>query len=177
MTLCTVYLIEYRLHIELFSYILLFSMTYCNTLLMLHSPAIKENRVTTVQCLSGTGSLRVGAEFLARHYHQVKILIICLFCFAFLNNIVWNMTKGWLAYLVLQLTIYIPQPTWGNHPKVFTLAGLSVKTYRYYDPATRGLNFQGEACISKLYLFRPIICSVAFKQQRWIFVVLLILYS
>ncbi|KAM0938575.1 putative aspartate transaminase [Dioscorea sansibarensis] len=75
------------------------------------SPALQENRVTTVQCLSGTGSLRVGAEFLAKHYHQH--------------------------------TIYIPQPTWGNHPKVFMLAGLSVKTYRYYDPATRGLNFQG----------------------------------
>ncbi|KAK6129692.1 hypothetical protein DH2020_036558 [Rehmannia glutinosa] len=75
------------------------------------SPAIQENRVTTVQCLSGTGSLRVGAEFLARHYHQH--------------------------------TIYIPLPTWGNHTKVFGLAGLSVKTYRYYDPATRGLNFEG----------------------------------
>ncbi|KAK6784307.1 hypothetical protein RDI58_017762 [Solanum bulbocastanum] len=75
------------------------------------SPAIKENRVTTVQCLSGTGSLRVGAEFLARHYHEHSI--------------------------------YIPQPTWGNHPKIFTLAGLSVKYYRYYDPATRGLDFQG----------------------------------
>ncbi|KAK2978901.1 hypothetical protein RJ640_012509 [Escallonia rubra] len=82
--------------------------SYC---LILCSPAIQENRVTTVQCLSGTGSLRVGAEFLAKHYHQ--------------------------------RTIYIPMPTWGNHPKVFTLAGLSVKTYRYYDPATRGLNFQG----------------------------------
>ncbi|XP_019438405.1 PREDICTED: aspartate aminotransferase 1 [Lupinus angustifolius] len=75
------------------------------------SPAIQENRVTTVQCLSGTGSLRVGGEFLARHYHQ--------------------------------RTIYIPQPTWGNHPKIFTLAGLSVKTYRYYAPATRGLDFEG----------------------------------
>ncbi|GAB2223101.1 hypothetical protein Droror1_Dr00017238 [Drosera rotundifolia] len=75
------------------------------------SSAIRDNRVTTVQCLSGTGSLRVGAEFLARHYHQ--------------------------------RTVYIPQPTWGNHPKVFTLAGLSVKYYCYYDPVTRGLNFQG----------------------------------
>jgi aspartate/tyrosine/aromatic aminotransferase len=37
-----------------------------------HSPAIQENRVTTVQGLSGTGSLRVGGEFLAKHYHQVK---------------------------------------------------------------------------------------------------------
>ncbi|THG09208.1 hypothetical protein TEA_022838 [Camellia sinensis var. sinensis] len=50
------------------------------------SPAIQENRVTTVQCLSA------------------------------------NM---------------------GNHPKIFTIGGLSVKTYSYYDPATRGLNFQG----------------------------------
>uniref|UniRef100_A0A7N0V5X0 Aspartate aminotransferase n=1 Tax=Kalanchoe fedtschenkoi TaxID=63787 RepID=A0A7N0V5X0_KALFE len=75
------------------------------------SPAILENRITTVQCLSGTGSLRVGGEFLAKHHHQP--------------------------------TIYIPTPTWGNHPKIFTLAGLSVKTYRYYDPTTRGLNFHG----------------------------------
>jgi aspartate/tyrosine/aromatic aminotransferase len=37
--------------------------------------AIKESRVTTVQALSGTGSLRVGAEFLAKHYGKV--------CFAF----------------------------------------------------------------------------------------------
>jgi aspartate aminotransferase len=75
------------------------------------SPAIQENRVTTAQCLSGTGSLRVGGEFLAKHYHE--------------------------------RTIYVPLPTWGNHTKIFNLAGLSVKTYRYYDPATRGLDFQG----------------------------------
>lgn len=75
------------------------------------SPAIRGNLVTTVQCLSGTGSLRVGGEFLAKHYHQ--------------------------------RTIYIPNPTWGNHTKIFTLAGLTVKTYRYYDPVTRGLNLQG----------------------------------
>lgn len=75
------------------------------------SPAILENRVASAQCLSGTGSLRVGTEFLARHYNQ--------------------------------RTIYIPQPTWGNHPKVFTCGGLNVKGYRYYDPATRGLDLQG----------------------------------
>ncbi|CAN6847434.1 unnamed protein product [Brassica oleracea] len=77
------------------------------------SPAIRENRVTTVECLSGTGSLRVGGEFLAKHYHQ--------------------------------RTIYITQPTWSNHPKISMLeqVGLSVKTYHYYDPSTRGLNFQG----------------------------------
>lgn len=45
--------------------------------------------------------------------------------------------------LLIQHTIYIPSPTWGNHPKIFMMAGLSVKTYRYYDPATRGLDFEG----------------------------------
>lgn len=50
------------------------------------SPAIRENRVTTVQCLSGTGSLRVGAEFLARHYYQVNLFFyftFCIFCIIF----------------------------------------------------------------------------------------------
>ncbi|KAJ4806561.1 Aspartate aminotransferase [Rhynchospora pubera] len=75
------------------------------------SPAIQENRVATVQCLSGTGSLRVGGEFLAKHYHE--------------------------------RSIYIPVPTWGNHPKVFMMAGLKPMSYRYYDPSTRGLDFQG----------------------------------
>ncbi|KAH9305334.1 hypothetical protein KI387_009738, partial [Taxus chinensis] len=75
------------------------------------SPAIQERRVATVQCLSGTGSLRVGAEFLSRHYSQH--------------------------------IIYIPVPTWGNHPKIFKIGGLGVKTYRYYDPKTRGLDYRG----------------------------------
>ncbi|POO03939.1 Aspartate/other aminotransferase [Trema orientale] len=75
------------------------------------SHAIKENRVSTVQCVAGCCSLRVGAEFLAKHYHQK--------------------------------TIYIPQQTYSNHPNFFASAGLIVKTYRYYDPATHGLDFQG----------------------------------
>ncbi|GLT25435.1 hypothetical protein SLA2020_005640 [Shorea laevis] len=75
------------------------------------SPAIKESRVTTVQCLSGTGSLRIGADFLGKHYHQ--------------------------------LTVYLSQPTYGNHPNFFSVAGLALKTYRYYDAKTCGLDFQG----------------------------------
>ncbi|XP_022754574.1 aspartate aminotransferase, cytoplasmic-like isoform X2 [Durio zibethinus] len=75
------------------------------------SPAIKENRVTTVQCVSGCGSLRVGAELLAKHDgHHV---------------------------------VYLPEPTYGNHPNLLSAAGLSLKTYRYYDPKTHGLDFQG----------------------------------
>ncbi|KAL0774130.1 hypothetical protein Bca101_039281 [Brassica carinata] len=75
------------------------------------SHAVEENRVVTIQCLSGTGSLRVGAEFLAKH-HQQRV-------------------------------VFVPNPTWGNHPFIFTLAGLSVEYFRYYDPQTRGLDFEG----------------------------------
>ncbi|KAL6215592.1 hypothetical protein ACLB2K_015021 [Fragaria x ananassa] len=76
------------------------------------SPAIKENRVATVQCLSGSGSLRIGAEFLANHYHHH--------------------------------TVYMSQPTYTAHPVFFSAAGLAIKTYRYYDPGTCGLDFQGK---------------------------------
>lgn len=75
------------------------------------SPAIAENRVTTVQALSGTGALRVGAEFLAKHYAKPFI--------------------------------YLPNPTWGNHNKIFPLGGVPQKPYRYYDPSTRGLDYKG----------------------------------
>ncbi|KAG2302709.1 hypothetical protein Bca4012_061036 [Brassica carinata] len=75
------------------------------------SSAVKKNSVVTIQCLSGTGSLRVGAEFLAKH-NQERV-------------------------------IFVSNPTWGNHPNIFSLAGLSVEYYRYYDPKTRGLDFKG----------------------------------
>ncbi|KAG2288283.1 hypothetical protein Bca52824_047887 [Brassica carinata] len=60
------------------------------------SHAVEENRVVTIQCLSGR--LRV---------------------------------------------VFVPNPTWGNHPFIFTLAGLCVEYFRYYDPQTRGLDFEG----------------------------------
>ncbi|KAI5054587.1 hypothetical protein GOP47_0030553 [Adiantum capillus-veneris] len=59
------------------------------------SPALNQKRVCTVQCLSGTGSIRVGAEFLAKHYAHK--------------------------------TVYIPIPTWGNHPTIFTSSPATVK--------------------------------------------------
>ncbi|XP_012532860.1 aspartate aminotransferase, mitochondrial [Monomorium pharaonis] len=65
----------------------------------------------TVQGISGTGSLFVGAQFLSHHFPGNK-------------------------------DIYLPTPTWGNHIPLFKLAGLTVKSYRYYDPTTCGLNFK-----------------------------------
>lgn len=39
--------------------------------------------------------------------------------------------------------ILLPAPTWGNHHGVFASAGLTVKTYRYYAPSTRALDYEG----------------------------------
>jgi aspartate aminotransferase/aromatic-amino-acid transaminase len=41
--------------------------------------------------------------------------------------------------------IWVSDPTWENHVKVFTAAGLETKTYPYYDAATKGLAFEGMA--------------------------------
>lgn len=40
-------------------------------------------------------------------------------------------------------TIYIPNPSWANHNAVFKDSGLKVEKYRYYNPDTIGLDFDG----------------------------------
>jgi aspartate aminotransferase len=68
-------------------------------------------QVATVQSLSGTGSLRLGAAFLARFYPGA--------------------------------TVYLSNPTWGNHKNIFADAGVEWKEYRYFNPETVGLDFEG----------------------------------
>ncbi|WLD56982.1 aspartate/tyrosine/aromatic aminotransferase [Salinispirillum sp. LH 10-3-1] len=49
-------------------------------------------------------------------------------------------------FLVRQLgikTIWVSDPTWANHNGIFAAAGLTVKTYRYFDADTRGLDIDG----------------------------------
>lgn len=73
---------------------------------------IKENRAHGVQSLSGTGSLRIGAEFLH-------------------GNLGRNV-------------VYYSNPTWENHHKVFAGAGFTdIRTYRYWNKETRGVDFNG----------------------------------
>jgi aspartate/tyrosine/aromatic aminotransferase len=38
-------------------------------------------------------------------------------------------------------TIWVSDETWANHNGIFSAAGLDVRPYPYYDPATRGLRF------------------------------------
>lgn len=39
--------------------------------------------------------------------------------------------------------LYLPQPSWGAHSAVVEASGLTVKRYRYFDPKTIGLDFEG----------------------------------
>lgn len=39
--------------------------------------------------------------------------------------------------------IYIPVPTWANHHNIWRDAGVPMKTFRYYRPESRGLDFSG----------------------------------
>jgi len=78
--------------------------------------AVIENRTGGVQCLSGTGALSVGAEFLAKYYNKREAVT----------------------------NVYVSDPTWGNHFGIFGKAGFSnVLKYRYWDQQTRGLDIKG----------------------------------
>ncbi|CEM33330.1 unnamed protein product [Vitrella brassicaformis CCMP3155] len=70
--------------------------------------AYRGDRICSIQALSGTGALRVGAEFMNRHLPQD-----------------WGRT------------VYLSDPTWGNHKQIFLAAGFAVKTYPYWDQARR----------------------------------------
>ncbi|KAJ1722526.1 aspartate transaminase aat1 [Coemansia erecta] len=74
------------------------------------SPAL--GRLAVTQSISGTGALRIGGAFLQRFYTSQQ----------------------------QQPTVYLPDPTWGNHGAVFRDSGLAVAKYRYFDAATNGLN-------------------------------------
>ncbi len=38
---------------------------------------------------------------------------------------------------------YISEPTWGNHKNIFGDERVEWRTYRYFDPKTVGLDFEG----------------------------------
>jgi len=70
-------------------------------------------KIAGVQSLSGTGCLRVVAGYIKRN---------------------WD---GPLP------TVYVSDPTWGNHFPIFNHQGINTTTYPYWDPETLGLNYDG----------------------------------
>lgn len=71
-------------------------------------------QIAVTQSISGTGALRVGGAFIARHYPYENSKII-----------------------------YLPKPSWGNHTPIFRDSGLEVRGYRYFNKDTVGLDFEG----------------------------------
>ncbi|GHU44452.1 aminotransferase [Betaproteobacteria bacterium] len=59
----------------------------------------------------------------------------------------------YLKQLLPQSTLYISDPSWENHLALFSAAGFPVETYPYYDPTTRGVNF--DALLQKLATLPP----------------------
>lgn len=49
----------------------------------------------------------------------------------------------YLKRLLPNAKLVISDPSWENHRALFETAGFTVDTYAYYDPATRGVNFEG----------------------------------
>ncbi|EPE03069.1 aspartate aminotransferase [Ophiostoma piceae UAMH 11346] len=74
------------------------------------------DRLAITQSISGTGALRIGGAFIERFYPGGE-----------------GRPKE----------IYIPNPSWANHGAIFKDAGLTVQKYRYYNPDTIGLDFEG----------------------------------
>jgi len=72
-------------------------------------------RLTGVQTAGGTGALRIGAELAQR---------------AALTG--GHSPRVWLG-----------DPSWVNHAQIFAAAGLPVRKHRFYDAATRTLDFDG----------------------------------
>jgi aromatic-amino-acid transaminase len=48
-----------------------------------------------------------------------------------------------LKRLTPDSTVWISDPSWENHRQLFEAAGFTVKSYPYYDPRTKGLDFEG----------------------------------
>ena len=77
------------------------------------SQAVKDNRIVAVQSLSGTGSLRVGLDFM----------------------------KEW--YPKKDPVVYTPDPTWPTHRGIATRSGFEWKNYRYYDRKNKCFDLVG----------------------------------
>lgn len=86
------------------------------TKLCLGSDSPANGRAGGVQALSGTGALRLAAEFLRRYYNPHDA----------------------------STRVYVPDPTWGNHHMIFGEAGFKDRpSYRYWDQKNRSLDMDG----------------------------------
>lgn len=88
-------------------------------------------KIATVQTLSGTGSLRVGAEFLG----------------------IYDQIKKTYHQSYKNVKVHLPKETWPNHYNVMSKANLIADTYTYYDNKINKINF-GQM-INDIYKMKP----------------------
>lgn len=97
-----------------------FTSAAVSLILGVSSPAIKEDRVVSVQTISGTGANHLAALFLSRFYD-------------------WKGAKE----------IWVSDPTWANHHAIFKNVGINPLSYPYYSPKTISLDFSAfMSCLS-----------------------------
>lgn len=77
------------------------------------SAVVKDGRLVACQSISGTGSLRVGFDFMKLWYPNKKA------------------------------KIYVPNPSWPTHKGIAAKAGFETADYRYYDNAKKGFDLNG----------------------------------
>lgn len=80
------------------------------------SAALKEQRAVSLQTISGTGAVHLGALFLSKFYNPSA---------------------------ASAKTVYVSNPTWANHNQIFSNVGVPIKTYPYFSTKTKGLDFDG----------------------------------
>jgi len=80
------------------------------------SSVVTDGRGSTLLTPGGTGALRVAGDFIATHA----------------KNASGARARMWIS-----------NPTWENHAKIFAAAGLETKTYRYLDAAKHALDAAG----------------------------------
>ena len=68
----------------------------------------------SLQTISGTGAVHLGALFLAKFYTRSQ-----------------------------NQSVYFSNPTWANHNQIFTNVSLPIQTYPYFSANTKGLDFEG----------------------------------
>ena len=75
---------------------------------------IFDSQVTSLQTISGTGAVHLGALFLAKFYPRSS-----------------------------NQPVYFSSPTWANHRQIFSNVSLPIKEYPYFSKETKGLDFDG----------------------------------
>ena len=103
-------------------------------------------KIASVQALSGTGSLRVFAEFantrLVGRLRDPDEFQVMWVIFLGSTKIEKNLKLLKIFQKIYFLTTkQVPQPTWGNHNAIFKNAGFNVKPYTYWDSEGKNLNF------------------------------------